>query len=77
MLYHWHPHGSSPVVIPHLHLKQGAQVGRNEVRNAHLLTGQVSFSAFVRMLIGEMGVDSIRDDWKTVIDRVEQSVNLS
>lgn len=67
LIYHWHPHGNSPVVIPHLHLKQGAQVGRAEVRDAHLPTGEVSLIAFLRLLIVDLGVQPRRHDWDVIL----------
>ena len=68
LLYHWHPHGGSPVVSPHLHLGNGAQVGRREVRDAHLPTGHVLLSALLRLLIDEMGVQPRRQDWDTILN---------
>ena len=67
LLYHWHPRGNSPVVIPHLHLEQGAGVIRDEVRDAHLPTGDVSLNAILRVLIEEMGVNSRRSDWESIL----------
>jgi len=67
LLYHWHPIGNSPIATPHLHLRQGAEVGRAEVRNAHLPTGDVSLNAVLRVLIEEMGVQPRRPDWDSVL----------
>ena len=67
LLYHWHPRGNSPVVTPHLHLEQGAQVGRTEVRDAHLPTGDVSLNSLLRVLIEEMGVQPQRPDWDSIL----------
>ena len=67
LLYHWHPRGNSPVATPHLHLEQGAQVGRSEVRDAHLPTGEVSLNAILRVLIDEMGVRPVRSDWESIL----------
>ena len=67
LLYHWHPRGNSPVATPHLHLEQGAQVGRTEIRDAHLPTGDVSMEAILRVLIEEMGVRPLRPDWDAVL----------
>ena len=67
LLYHWHPRGNSSVATPHLHLEQGAQVGRTEVRDAHLPTGDVSLNAVLRVLIEEMGVQSRRPDWDSIL----------
>ena len=70
LIYHWHPHGNSPIVTPHLHLKQGAQVGRPEVREAHLPTGEVSLVAFLRLLVVDLGVQPRRQDWDTILTDV-------
>jgi len=67
LLYHWHPHGNSPVETPHLHLEQGAEVGRAEVRDAHLPTGDVSLKAILRVLIEEMSVRPRRSDWESIL----------
>ena len=67
LLYHWHPRGNSPVETPHLHLEQGAQVGRAEIRDAHLPTGDVSLSAILRVLIEEMGVQPRRPNWNSIL----------
>ena len=67
LIYHWHPHGNSPVETPHLHLKQGAQVGRPEVRDAHLPTGDVPLVAFLRLLVNDLGVQPRRSDWDTLL----------
>ena len=67
LLYHWHPRSNSPVETPHLHLEQGAEVGRAEVRNAHLPTGDVSLNAVLRVLIEEMGVQPRRPDWDSIL----------
>ena len=67
LLYHWHPRGSGSVTTPHLHLKQGAQVGHPEVRGAHLPTGAVSLNAILRVLIAEMGVSQLRPDWESIL----------
>ena len=67
LLYHWHPIGNSPIVAPHLHLRRGAQVGRTEVRDAHLPTGDVSLNAILRVLIEEMGVRPRRSEWESIL----------
>ena len=67
LLYHWHPRGSSSGMSPHLHLGHGAQVGRRDIREAHLPTGDVSLSAVIRVLIEEMGVRPLRSDWDSIL----------
>ena len=71
LLYHWHPHGGSPIASPHLHLGSGAQVGRREIRDAHLPTGHIPLSALLRLLIVEMGVQPRRQDWDTILSEGE------
>lgn len=68
LVYHWHPRGESSATTPHLHLGHGAQVGRRDVRDAHLPTGHVSLSDLIRLLIEEMGAQPRRQDWDTVLD---------
>lgn len=67
LVYHWHPRGNSPVVMPHLHLEHGALVGRPEVRDAHLPTGAVSIGSFLRLLIDDLSVEPARPDWESIL----------
>ena len=67
LIYHWHSRGNSPVTTPHLHLKQGAQVGRPEVRDAHLPTGYIPLVAFLRLLVTDLGAEPRRPDWDTIL----------
>lgn len=70
LVYHWHP-GSAGPDFPHLHVSASlnAQVDaltRREIDldKRHLATGQVSLSAFIRMLIAELDVRPLRADWR-------------
>ena len=65
--YHWHPIGNSRVATPHLHLEQGAMVGRTEVRDAHLPTGPVAVGSFLRLLVQDLSVTPERRDWEAVL----------
>ncbi len=65
--YHWHPIGNSRVMTPHLHLEQGAMVGRPEVRDAHLPTGPVAIEAFLRLLVQDLSVAPERQDWQAIL----------
>ena len=67
LVYHWHPGGPSPVVTPHLHLKQGALVGHTKVRDAHLPTSFVELGLFLRMLICDFAVQSKQPDWDAIL----------
>ena len=70
MLYHWHPAGNSHITTPHLHIERGAQVGRRELQGAHLPTGHVSLTAFLRLLILDLGVQPSRPDWNAILSQV-------
>ena len=70
LIYHWHPRSNSPVVTPHLHLRQGAQVGRSEVRDAHLPTGVVPLVSFLRLLVVDLGAQPRRPDWDSILTDV-------
>ena len=65
--YHWHPIGNSRVATPHLHLEQGAMVGRPEVRDAHLPTGPIAIGAFLRLLVQDLSVAPERQDWEPIL----------
>ena len=67
LIYHWHPRSRSPIATPHLHLEQGAEVGRSEVRDAHLPTGFVSLASFLRLLVVDLEVQPQRPDWDTIL----------
>ena len=67
VIYHWHPRSNSPIATPHLHLKQGAEVGRSEVRDAHLPTGLVSLASFLRLLVVDLRVRPLRPDWDAIL----------
>ncbi len=68
--YHWHPVGQSPIIAPHLHIGHGAMIGRVEIGNVHLPTGQVSISDILRMLIRDFSVTPRREDWESVLNEV-------
>jgi hypothetical protein len=66
--YHWHPDSSSQFKEPHLHLGQGAKIGRAELEStkAHLPTGRVSLEDFIKLLIEVFEIRPKRD-WMTVL----------
>ena len=77
LTYHWHPRGNSPIVMPHLHLEQGAMVGRPEVRDAHLPTGPISIGLFLRLLIEDLSVEPVRTDWESILPDDWDSISES
>lgn len=65
--YHWHPGGRSPIAFHHLHIGNGAMVGREELQTAHLPTGYVSAGDIIAMLIRDFSVSPRRPDWESIL----------
>ena len=71
LAYHWHPEQTPSIAFPHLHLEAGAGVQRAELTRAHLPTGGVTLTAFLRMAIRDFGVEPRRNDWQNVLEHNE------
>lgn len=67
LAFHWHPVGPSPVRTPHLHVGVEIQIGATWLAKAHLPTGVVALADVLKLLLGELGVRSLRDDWQAVL----------
>ncbi|MGH3087360.1 MAG: hypothetical protein ACRDSJ_08585 [Rubrobacteraceae bacterium] len=67
--YHWHPDWRSPITTPRLHLGAGANVGREELRKAHVPTGFIELEDVLLLAIREFGARPRRDDWAMILDR--------
>ena len=67
--YHWHPMSTSRINYPHLHLGNGAKVGRPELENAkaHLPTGRVGIEEIVHLLIETFKVPTQRVDHAKIL----------
>lgn len=48
IVYHWHPLTVPP--DPHLHLKSGALVGRQDLARAHIPTGDITWSELLWLM---------------------------
>ena len=57
--WHWHPWSTNRE--PHLHVSAGPLAG------VHLPSGPVGLEAVLRVLIGELGVSALREDWEQVL----------
>ena len=66
--YHWHPQGLSTVTSPHLHLGAGAELGFALLQGAHVPTGRIAIEDLLRLAIGELAVQPLRDDWREVLE---------
>lgn len=68
MLFHWHPDGSSDRKGPHMHLGRSQLTPEAVVSHkTHIPTGRVALESVVRLLIMELSVPALRDDWETVL----------
>lgn len=67
--YQWHPGVPNSVSFPHLHIRHGARIGREEFQRAHLPTGRVSLEDFVRLLIVDFAVPPEKENWEDELAR--------
>ena len=67
LAFHWHPAGPSVVRTPHLHVGVDIQLGAVWLAKAHLPTGAVQLADVLGLVLGELGVRPLRDDWRTVL----------
>jgi hypothetical protein len=74
LAYHWHPVGSSHVVHPHLHLSDHVNpipMGRAQdplpLADVHIASGFVELADIVPMLIEELDVQPLREDWRDIL----------
>ncbi len=68
LAYHWHPDGASEVVVPHLHLGHGAQIGHRGLTEAHLPTGLVTLTDILHLVLDALDVAPLRPDWRAILD---------
>lgn len=66
--YHWHPSGPSRIIGPHLHVHADIQLGTAWLPKVHVPTGPVALQDVLRVLLEELGVEPIRDDWELVLE---------
>lgn len=84
LVYHWQPRADylGPDA-PHLHVSAAVQaqvnaVSRREIDldNLRLVTGPVTLTGIVRMLIEEFGIAPQRADWNDILQRAENPGDL-
>ena len=71
LAFHWHPAERFKVRHPHLHLDQGARLGREDLHRTHIPTGRIFIEEVIRFIITELEVESLRDDWEKVLSEAE------
>lgn len=71
LAFHRHPDGRSPVAFPHLHvsaaLRGTTPSGEPAVLpldKVHVPTGHVSAADVVRLLVADLGVETLAADWR-------------
>jgi hypothetical protein len=68
LAYHWHPHGKSPVVDPHLHVRANIQLGERWLGKVHLPTGAIKLEDIVSLAVNELAVKPLREDWELLLN---------
>jgi hypothetical protein len=72
LAFHLHPRPRAGMAC-HLHLGAGAGSLMPELAAAHVPTGPVTAVHFVRFLIEDFGVRTLREDWRGVLESAERS----
>ena len=84
--YHWHPDGSSPVTIPHLHVPAAEAVVmaqqpgspraglKTHLGKAHFPTGLIGLEDVAELLIRDFAVVPTRADWQDVLQRNREAI---
>lgn len=68
LAWHWHPQTRPD---PHIHVHASHErIGA--LGGLHLPTARVSFESVIRFLIADWAVPPVREDWREVLDDVEQ-----
>ncbi len=76
LVYHWHPESRSAVTSPHLHVKAGADLRREEFARAHIPTGWVTFQDVIWLAITQFGAKPTKKDWMTTLRRTRTLMHL-
>jgi hypothetical protein len=69
--YHWHPHARGSDHRPHLHFRSAGKVGEPGWAHIHFPSGRVALEDVLRLLIREMGVEPLREDWEEILDETQ------
>jgi hypothetical protein len=69
VLYHWLPEGKCSTKRPHVHVGQ-SQLSPDAVftRKQHMPTGRVSLEEVILMLIEELNVVPLKNDYRSVLE---------
>lgn len=66
--FHWHPHGKSDVLDPHMHMGS-TQLQPDSVitKKQHIPAPRMSVEGVLRFCIEQIGVEPLRQDWSPVL----------
>jgi len=67
MSFQWHPTGQGALPYPHLHLGNAADVGRDELQDAHIPSGRIALEQVLRFAIETFKLRPRRSDWRDVL----------
>jgi hypothetical protein len=73
LAFHWHPAGPTEIRTPHLHVGARIQVGERWLPKAHIPTGLVTLTDILVLLVEELGVRALCDDWRAVLEETRRS----
>lgn len=62
LAFHHHPNSRSPK--PHIHVRSSVL---HELASAHVPSGIIRLAPVIRMLIEDLGVRPLRNDWRDVL----------
>lgn len=71
LAYQWNPLGSGRVGHPHLHVGTAAGELIDDFHRWHLPTGHISLEDVLRLLVEELGVQPLREDWPDILGAAE------
>ncbi len=76
LVYHWHPEWRSQATLAHLHLGSAllADSRRRRFAQRHLPTALVALEDVLWLLIEELSVQPIRDDWRERLTEIRGRV---
>ncbi len=75
LVYHWHPESRSDITFPHLHVKAGTDLRREEFAKAHIPTGWIAFQDVIWLAITEFRAKP-KKGWQTILRRTRTLTHL-
>jgi hypothetical protein len=76
LVYHWHPESRSDITFPHLHMKAGTDLRREQFAKAHIPTGWIALQDVVWLAITQFGARPAKKGWPTILRRTRTLMHL-